>query len=98
MLKKLVVLLAIVSYIFNGAAHAYTDDDYVCTPNYFTKFKIQDGKESVMLNSLGEQKYSNVKQTQGVPIVIFPAQLKYPIQLPDGSFLGKDKGSKEEKL
>lgn len=98
MLRKLVVMVAIAAYIFNGVAHAYTDDDYTCTPNYFTKCKIQDGKEYIMLSGLGEQKYSNVKQTQGVPIVIFPAQLKYPIQLPDGSFLGKSKGDKEEKL
>lgn len=98
MFRKLIVMFAIATYIFNGVAYAYTDDDYVCTPNYFTKCKIQDGKEYVMLNSLGEQKYSNIKQTQGVPIVVFPAQLKYPIQLPDGSFLGKSKGDKEEKL
>lgn len=97
MLKRLFILI-LITYMLNNFAYAYTDDDYVCTPNYFTKCKIQDGKEYVMLNSLAEQKYSNIKQIQGLPIVIFPAQLKYPIQLPDSSFLGKSKGDKEENL
>lgn len=98
MFRKLIVMVAIATYIFNGVAHAYTDDDYVCTPTYFTKCKIQDGKEYVMLNSLAEQKYSTVKQTQGVPIVVFPAQLKYEILLKEASPLRKSKGDKEENL
>lgn len=92
MLRQLVVIVAIAACIFNGVAYAYTDDDYECTPTYFTKCKIKDGTEYVMLNSLGEQKYSNIKQTQGMPIVIFPAQLKYEFLLKEAR---KPKNGKE---
>lgn len=94
MLRKLVVMVAIAAYMVNNLAYAYTDDDYVCQPNYFTKCKIQDGKEYVMSNSLAEQKYPNLKQTAGEPIVIFPAQLKYPLIFNE-SYLGKPKNSKQ---
>lgn len=97
MFKQLFLLFTLI-LAFSNFAFAYTDDDYTCTPNYFTKCKIKDGMEYVMLNNTGEQKFSNIKQSQDIPIVVFPAQLKYPIQLPDGSFLGKSKGDKQENL
>lgn len=101
MLRKLVLMVAIAAYMFNGVAYAYTEDDYQpCDARRGFKCKIVikngEGYEYVMFDRLTEGRYSSVvDQTAGVPIVIFPAQLKYPIQLPDGSYLGKPKSNKQ---
>lgn len=96
MFKKLVVLIVIAVYMLNNLAYAYTENDYLpceARQGYKCKIVIKNGEgyEYVMLDRLTEGRYSDiVDQTAGVPIIIFPAQLKYPIQLPDGSYLGKE--------